>query len=85
MVSPETKAVGLFQGKESIWRREDVKDLCTATRWRQQGRLVRPEERPVKVLRRESIYCSKLFGRWQTDELPEVKVVTVGGPIPGGI
>eukprot|EP00435_Cladocopium_sp_Y103_P070026 s880_g34.t1 len=82
-VDPDTKPVGLFQGKEAIWRRADVKDLCTVTRWRQQGRLVREDERPVKVLRRDSMYCSKLFGRWQTEELPEVKVVTVGGPIPG--
>lgn len=83
VLDPSTKPVGLFQGKEAIWRRADVKDLCTASRWRQQGRLVRQEERPVKVLRRDSMYCSKLFGRWQTEELPEVKLVTVGGPIPG--
>eukprot|EP00438_Fugacium_kawagutii_P033237 Skav228421 [mRNA] locus=scaffold1325:174076:180488:- [translate_table: standard] len=73
-------------GKEAIWRREDVKDLCTATRWRQQGRAVRQDERPV--LRRDSLYCSKLFGRWQTDELPDANVETrpVGyGPIPGGL
>lgn len=83
VLDPGSKAVGLFQGREAIWRRCDLKDLCTATRWRQLGRVVRQEERPVKVLRRDSMYCSKLFGRWQTEELPEVKQVTVGGPIPG--
>lgn len=84
LVTPESKPVGLFQGKEAIWRREDVKELCSAHHWRQQGRLVRQDERPMKVLRRDSIYCSKLFGRWQTEELPkEAQVPVVGGPIPG--
>lgn len=84
-VDAKAKAVGLFQGKESIWRREDVSDLRTAAAWRQQGRLVRDDERPMKVLRRDSMFSSKLFGRWQTEELPResIKEPVVGGPIPG--
>ena len=83
MVNPEKKPVGLFQGKEPIWRREDLWDLRSATKWRQEGRAVCPEERPMKVLRRDSIYSSQLYGRWQTEALPEAPAVEVGGAIPG--
>ena len=84
LVDSKAKPVGLFQGKEPIWRRDDVFELCTVARWRQQGRLVREDERPMKVLRRDSMFSSKLYGRWQTEVLPtETKEPVVGGPIPG--
>ncbi|CAE6943102.1 RAD4 [Symbiodinium natans] len=64
-----SKPIGLFQGKDPIWRREDVKELLTASKWRQQGRVVRTGERPTKVLRSNSLFASQLFGLWQTEEL----------------
>ncbi|OLQ06280.1 DNA repair protein complementing XP-C cells-like, partial [Symbiodinium microadriaticum] len=66
-----TSPVGLFQGKDPIWRREDVKELLTASKWRQQGRVIRTGERPTKVLRSNSLFSSQLFGLWQTEEHSE--------------
>lgn len=66
-----TSPVGLFQGKDPIWRREDVKELLTASKWRQQGRVIRTGERPMKVLRSNSLFSSQLFGLWQTEEHSE--------------
>ncbi|CAJ1378465.1 unnamed protein product [Effrenium voratum] len=85
MVNSGAKSVGLFQGKEPIWLREDVSRLRSAVQWRREGRAVRDAERPVKSLRQSSVFSSKLFGRWQTDALPEAPKAApvVGGPIPG--
>lgn len=88
---PEAKPVGLFQGKEPIWRRADIVELRTQMQWIRAGRVVRDGERAKKTLRTgegRTFKAVKLFGFWQTDLAPEVPTGEVAesfqsGPIPG--
>eukprot|EP00929_Paragymnodinium_shiwhaense_P108150 TRINITY_DN74473_c0_g1_i1.p1 TRINITY_DN74473_c0_g1~~TRINITY_DN74473_c0_g1_i1.p1 ORF type:complete len:719 (+),score=156.94 TRINITY_DN74473_c0_g1_i1:150-2159(+) len=83
---PGTKHVGLFQGKEPVYRRSDVAELKTQVQWRREGRLVRDDAAPVKVLRGGSVYASRLYGLWQTEVLPDAPEeldADPGGAIPG--
>ncbi|CAE8630127.1 unnamed protein product [Polarella glacialis] len=85
------KPVGLFQGKEPIWRRGDVAELRSAVQWRREGREVTEGERPMKTSRGGSSFAMQLFGSWQTKALalppPQVCLPSAAGgqfgPIPG--
>lgn len=84
----DAKPVGLFRGQEKVWRRADIEELRSSTQWRREGRLVREGERPLKTLRGGSAFASQLFGRWQTELIPDVPMpqlveVPGRGPIPG--
>ena len=79
---PDAKPVGLFQGKEHIWRRADVAQLRSSAHWRREGRVVCQGERPQKKLREGSSFATGLFGEWQTETAPKAEAAE--GP-PGAL